>query len=127
MIENLDYIAAAGDDGSGIYPGPGNAENAIAIASLQSMDNAIYQTTYGDYYASTISELGTEKQSISRLTTNQEILLTQLSVQRESVRGVNLDEEAAAMITYQRIYEGAARVIQVVDTLLDTVINRLGA
>jgi len=125
--DNLDFIAAASDDGSGIYPGPGNNENAITIASLQSLDNAVYETTYGDYYTSAISELGSEKQSISRLVTNQDILLNQLGIQRESVRGVNLDEEAAAMIVYQRIYEGAARVIQVVDTMLDTVINRLGA
>jgi len=127
IIDNLDYIAAAGDDGSGIFPGPGNNENAITIASLQSISNALFETTYGDYYSSTIAELGSVKQSISRLVTNQDVLLSQLNVRRESVRGVNMDEEAAAMIVFQRIYEGAARVIQVIDTMLDTVINRLGA
>jgi len=55
------------------------------------------------------------------------VLLDQLQTQRESVRGVNMDEEATKMITFQRIYEGAARVIQVVDSMLDTLVNRTAA
>ena len=127
ILENLDAVAAAGDDGSGMYPGPGNNSNALAIASLQSMYNAVNDTTFGDFYTSLTSELGTMGQTTDRLASNQSVLLDQLSVQRESIRGVNLDEEATAMITYQRIYEGAARVTQVVDSLLDTLINRTGA
>ena len=50
-----------------------------------------------------------------------------LYTQRESVRGVSLDEEAANLIVYQRIYEGAARVTSIIDSILDTLINRMGA
>ena len=89
--------------------------------------DAISGTTFNDYYSSTISDLGSEAQTSARLVANQDALLNQLYVQRESVRGVNLDEEATMMITYQRIYEGAARVTQVIDSMLDTLINRTGA
>jgi len=123
ILENLDFIAAASDDGSGIFAGPGNNENALAIASLQSMTTAINGTTYTDYYASTIAELGSQAQAATRLLQNQDVLLDQLDVQRESIRGVNLDEEATNLITYQSIYEGAARVVQVMDSMLDTLIH----
>ena len=126
ILENLDIIAAAADDGSGVFSGAGNNGNAIAIAMLQSLNTAIGSASYTEFYSSTISELGSLAQSTSRLVTNQGVLIDQLYVQRESIRGVNLDEEATNLIIYQRIYEGAARVTNVVDTLLDTVINRMG-
>ncbi len=125
--ENLQFIAAAGDDGTGEFPGPGNNDNAIAIASLQSHLTAVSDTSFNDYYATSISELGSWAQSASRMVENQDALLNQLNVQRESVRGVSIDEEATQLITYQRIFEGAARVITVVDSTLDTLINRIGA
>ncbi len=126
IMEDLDVIAAAGDDGSGNYTGPGNNENALAISALQYLNTAIEETTFGDFYSSTISELGSQAQTAQRLVSNQGVLLNQLYVRRESIRGVNMDEEATAMIVYQRIYEGAARVTQVVDSMLDTLINRTG-
>lgn len=126
ILKDLDIIAAAEDDGSGIFTGPGNNGNALAIAGLQSLNNAIGGASINDYYSASISILGSLSQSTSRLVTSQGVLLEQLKVQRESVRGVNLDEEATMLITYQRIYEGAARVTNVVDLCLDTVINRMG-
>jgi len=125
--ENLQFIAAAGDDGTGAFPGPGNNDNALAIASLQSYTTALSGTSFNDYYASSVSELGSWAQSATRLVENQDALLNQLNVQRESVRGVSIDEEATQLIIYQRIFEGAARVITVIDSTLDTLINRIGA
>ncbi|RYV50034.1 flagellar hook-associated protein FlgK [Pengzhenrongella frigida] len=39
---------------------------------------------------------------------------------------VDVDEEAVNMLTYQRAYEGAARVLTAIDAMLDTLINRTG-
>lgn len=125
--DNLDTIAAAGDDGSGVFSGAGNNVNALAISALQSSTTAISDTTFEDYYTSIIGEVGSQARSSAQMVSNQDLLLNQLMAQRESVMGVNMDEEATAMITFQRIFEGAARVTQVVDSMLDTLINRLGA
>ena len=43
----------------------------------------------------------------------------------ESVRGVNLDEEAADMLRFEQLYQAAARVMQVADSLFDTLLNTL--
>ena len=41
----------------------------------------------------------------------------------ENDRGVNLDEELANMMIYQRSFEANARVIRSVDEMLNTLIN----
>jgi len=56
---------------------------------------------------------------------NQESLLTQLENRRESISGVSLDEEMSNLMMYQHAYQAAARVITTLDTMLDTVVNRM--
>jgi len=42
------------------------------------------------------------------------------------VSGVNLDEEAANLLQYQQAYQAAAKVIQIAQTIFDTIIRELG-
>jgi flagellar hook-associated protein 1 FlgK len=46
--------------------------------------------------------------------------------QRESMSGVSLDEEAAELMKFQRAYQASARVISIIDSMLDTVVNGMG-
>ena len=45
-------------------------------------------------------------------------ILSALRAQRESISGVNLDEEAISLLKFERAFQGAARYIRVVDDLL---------
>ena len=45
---------------------------------------------------------------------------------RDSISGVNIDEELADIIKFQHGYNAAAKFVTVWDSLLDTIINRLG-
>jgi flagellar hook-associated protein 1 FlgK len=56
---------------------------------------------------------------------NQELILSQLREQRASVSGVSLDEELANLIRFQRSYEASARVLQVMDQMLEIITNQL--
>jgi len=38
-----------------------------------------------------------------------------------------MDEELADLVKYQRSFQASSRVIQVIDELLDTIVNRLGS
>ena len=70
-------------------------------------------------------ELGADtKQSYIEYEANTSFL-TQLTLKRESVSGVNLDEEAANLILYQRAYEASARYLGVVDQMLNVLVNGL--
>ena len=45
---------------------------------------------------------------------------------RQSISGVNVDEELSNMIKFQHGYAAAAKFISMMDTMLDTIINRMG-
>jgi len=45
-------------------------------------------------------------------------VLTSLQSQKEAISGVNLDEEAIALLKYERAFQGATRFVRVVDDLL---------
>jgi len=53
-------------------------------------------------------------------------LVNALQNQRQSVSGVNLDEEMTNLITYQRGYQASARAMNAMDDMLDQLINRTG-
>jgi flagellar hook-associated protein 1 FlgK len=53
----------------------------------------------------------------------QAAVLKQAQDTRESISGVNLDEEAANMVRFQQAYQAAARVIAVADTLFQTLLS----
>ncbi|GAA2023472.1 MULTISPECIES: flagellar hook-associated protein FlgK [Nocardioides] len=77
-------------------------------------------------YARLVTGFGTEVASVQRLATTQQLLTAQVDSAREQLSGVNLDEEMVSMLSAQRSYEAAARVMTVVDSVLDTLINRTG-
>jgi flagellar hook-associated protein 1 FlgK len=118
---------AAGFGVNGRPANPGNGEAAQAIAGIRNRAVMVGQyRTFDDYFADAagrIGELG--KQSGEQLETQNRIM-KELRDWRESISGVNVDEELAAMIKYQHGYSAAARFITTVNSMLDTIINRMG-
>jgi flagellar hook-associated protein 1 FlgK len=82
-------------------------------------------TTLDGYYQRLITEIGADLNTANRGLDNVSAILGQIEALRESVSGVNLDEELTRMIQYQYGYQAAARVITMLDELLDTLINRM--
>lgn len=118
VSENAANIAAS-LDGS-----PGNGDVAFAIANLRNKKMFGTRTqTLDEYYNSMVADLGTDIQVARNNRQNQDLLKTQIQNQREAESGVSLDEEMTNLIKHQRSLEAAARVIGVVDDILQTVIN----
>lgn len=46
-----------------------------------------------------------------------------LENERAAISGVNVDEESIELIKYQRMFQGAARYLSVVDTMLDSLLD----
>lgn len=80
-------------------------------------------STFDDFYQGIVSRLGIEGSRIDAKVESQESILTYVQNQRESLSGVNMDEELTKMIQYQRAYQGAARFISTVNECLETLIN----
>jgi flagellar hook-associated protein 1 FlgK len=83
-------------------------------------------TTFNDYYISLISRIGSQGEEAKDRVQNQETLMKNLSNMRQSVSGVNLDEEMANMVAFQHGYNAAARVINTMDEMLNVIINKMG-
>jgi flagellar hook-associated protein 1 FlgK len=77
-------------------------------------------------YQGMIGELGVVSQATSRRNDIQTNVTEQADADREAVSGVNLDEEMTNLLTYQRGYEAASRVLTTIDSMLDQLINRTG-
>ena len=118
ITNNVANIAAS-LDGS-----VGNGEVALAIANLRNKKIFNGRTeTLNDFYRNLVTTLGTEIQVAQDTRFNQQLLRDQIENQRESVSGVSLDEEMTNLIKYQRALEAAAKIVRVVDEVLETVIQ----
>lgn len=77
-------------------------------------------------YQRIVNSFGSQVSSLKRLEASQSVLTRQVDGAREQLAGVSLDEEMTHLVAFQRGYEAAARVITVIDSILDTLINRTG-
>jgi flagellar hook-associated protein 1 len=77
-------------------------------------------------YQSMIGRLGVAAQAANRRSEIQDAVTVQVDSSREAESGVNLDEEMTHLLTYQRGYEAASRVLTTIDAMLDQLINRTG-
>lgn len=110
-------IAASSTPPSGGQPSldGGNAQ-ALANLSGTGADAAYRQMIVG---------LGSESNAIQQRTTTQQSVVTQVEAARDSASGVDLDEEQTNLILYQQAYNAAAKYVSVIDSILDTLINRM--
>jgi flagellar hook-associated protein 1 FlgK len=118
---------AAGFGENGRAANPGNGEAAVAVANLR-YDRVMVGKlqSFDEYFADAVGRIGElGKQSREQLETINETM-KKLKEQRQSVAGVNLDEELSNLLRYQHGYNAAARFITVVNSMLDTLINRMG-
>ncbi|MDR1219904.1 MAG: flagellar hook-associated protein FlgK [Treponema sp.] len=118
---------AAGFGENGRAANPGNGEAALAVASLRNTDVMVgKQGSFDDYFADAVGRIGILGEQSGRMLETQNLIMKQLNDMRQSVSGVNIDEELANMLKYQHSYEAAARYINTVNSMLDVLINRLG-
>lgn len=119
-----DPAAIAAADASAGAGQVGDNRNALALAALQQKPTlAGGAASLGDAYQQLVTEIGTRTQSASSDADTQAALLTQAQNSRDSVSGVNLDEEAAAMLKYQQAYQAAAQVIATADQMFQTLLD----
>jgi flagellar hook-associated protein 1 len=119
-------IGGATDYNSG--NGAKDGQNALLIArALRDKPIMVeYDTTVNSFYAGLISHLGTEAAEAIQELEVRTAVLTEYENLRQSTMGVSLDEEMANMVQFQQSYNAAAKMINVQNDMLDTIINRLG-
>ena len=99
--------------------------NADALSQVTKAPTAAGTSIESDY-ATLVTGFGGTVASVNRQTANQLALTQQVDDEREQLAGVSLDEETVNMVAAQHAYEAASKVLTVLDSILDTLINRTG-
>ncbi len=102
-----------------------NAGNAGAMLDLRDV-KMFDESTMADGYASAMAQIGTRTQSAQFAAKVSEGIAAQLEQDRTAVSGVNLDEEAARLIQYQQAYQASAKMIQIAQSIFDSLIQTMG-
>lgn len=114
---NPNAIAAAGAN-EGVTGGT----NAGALAALANANLDSGQTASG-FFASFLTQLGSQVAQVQQENTTQQASLTQLTTQQSAQSSVSLDQEAANLTLYERSYDAAAKVFTIVDQLMAVALN----
>ena len=127
VASNSNKIAAGENSSS-------DGANALKLIGLQSrlsfnsvthVSNGSGAFTFDEFYSSIVSNIGIQSFSTQANFEQKEGILLQLNARRESISGVSIDEEFINMVKFQQAYNASARLIGVVDELLDTVISQV--
>lgn len=119
ILNDVTRIGTAGAPNS-----PGDNRVAQVIAALQYqpvMPNGL--NSIEEYYKDIVGDVGVITKKSKELNDHQVTVMEQLKNLRESISGVNLDEETIKMIEFQKNFDASAKLIRTVDEMLDTVIN----
>lgn len=117
--------AGLGTNGRAAEAGDGSA--ALAIAGLRGSQVMIGATkTFDDYFAASVAEIGLKGETAQVTSQTQQKLMKDLTDLRDSISGVNLDEEMSNLLKFQHGYQASARFLSNWNDLLDTIINRMG-
>jgi len=104
--------------------GVGDNSNAVKLAGLQKKPVLVNGTAnYTQVYAQLVSRVGSKTHELDTTGRAQQLLLRQATERRESISGVNMDEEAANLVKYQTMYKANAQMISTAKELFDTLIG----
>jgi len=126
LLKDVSSVAA-GFGYNGREANPGNGDAAAAIASIRNSSVMVGRlSTFDDYFADSVGRIGLLGEQAGTSLKTENDIMKYLRDWRQSISGVNIDEELSNMIRYQHGYNAAARFITTVNSMLDTLINRMG-
>ncbi len=132
---NLSGVPASGDTitvQKTEFPASNNG-NARALVDLRDAALVGQQTSGGvvtqpgvaitDAYANALADIGVRVQSSNTAARMSASAATDAQAANAEATGVNLDEEAARLIQYQQSYQAAAKMLQVAQSVFDTLLQ----
>jgi len=123
VFDHPDRIAAA----ASVFSMPGGSDNAVALSKLADALSATGGTrTAAQAYGDLVGHVGSLRASSQRDVDTQGAVLSQVQALHQSQSGVSLDEEMVALSKYQTAYQAASKVINVVDSLMQELLNSVG-
>ncbi|POZ93242.1 flagellar hook-associated protein FlgK [Petrotoga halophila] len=107
--------------------GAGNVEVWDEISKLY--DNSVLDNGrigFSSFLGNIVTDIGVKGETADKMRLNSEMLNSEISLEKERVMGVSIDEEMTNLVKYQQAFNASARVITAVNQMMETVINNLG-
>lgn len=118
--------AAAGDSFSLTPGGPGGNGNIVAIGKLAGQ-NLLDGQSLSSAYSELVGNIGAYGQGASVAAQAAQGVLTQVQATQQSISGVNLDEQAANLVSFEQAYQAAATVIGTSQALFASLLSAVQA
>lgn len=102
---------------------------ALEIANLRGKDlleDSTGEVSFDEYYRSIILDVGNQGSEAQRVSLNQTNLVQSADNARKSISGVSMDEEMSSMMKYKFAYDASSRVLNTIDQMISTIIERMG-
>ena len=114
-----------------IYNDSENVEDYAQLLSNKIFEDSYTFNSYGESYTGTFSnytidmlgKIGTDVSFNEGRSEATATIADDYLSSRDAISGVQQDEETSNMLIYQRSYQAAARIMTVMDDMLDTLIN----
>lgn len=104
---------------------PSNSGNAKALLDLRDA-KLLDGGRLTEAYATAVSQIGLRVQSVQFSLDASQSIAANMSAQKAKVSSVNLDEEAARLMQFQQAYQASAKILQVAQRVMDTMLQELG-
>ena len=129
LLSSPRSVAAASLPPAGVIgtttPLPVNSGNAKALLDLRDAQ-LIDKGKLTDAYATAVAQIGLRVQSVQFSLDASQSIAVSMSEQKARVSSVNLDEEAARLMQFQQAYQASAKILQIAQRVMDTMLQELG-
>jgi len=103
--------------------GTSDNRNAQAFLNLSTEQTVGGKANFQKAYSQIVEAVATETFEVKSSRDASKVVLDQAITQRNSISGVNLDEEAANLIRFEQIYSASSQVINISRQLFDTILG----
>lgn len=121
LMESVNYL---------LYDGGGNSDNTYILNLVGKLSSSPvsfgnFTGTFEEYITDYMTNLGNDISYVNERMESATLVGNSLSNSRESVMGVSETEETANMLAYNRAFQAAAKMMNMMDGLLDVIINKM--
>jgi flagellar hook-associated protein 1 FlgK len=109
---------------AGLSAASGDNANALRLAELADLEiDDLGGSTIQAYHTQSSTRLAVNTAAAESASTSAETFLSTMSDERESISGVNLDEEAINLVKYQKMYTASAKFMSLMSDLMDKLME----
>jgi flagellar hook-associated protein 1 FlgK len=127
LTDNPDLISTGYlDSDNQVASGANDVANAISAlqdTTISNMGGTGVNTTMDGYYNSLVAQVGIDDQNAQQNVTFNDSLLSEYTTQKQSVTGVNLDDEMTNLLQNQYQYQASSQLITIINDMMQYLFN----